>query len=271
MISLVMWILAAAWAIVKLVCQFILNWAWHHPVYIFGVFVAFLRMWGTLVQTGEVGVLFNFGRASRTLEPGFHPLIPIMQQARTMPARSITVNLPPQRLTTADGLVFDIDATLVCRITDPIKATTEIDDLRAGLITALSLSVAELLGHKTQTDLATKAALDAEISERVQAELNRWGVTVEQAGLNTIAPTRTTTRLSQQQRRLREREAALEGYLAEGVPLSAALALLGTTRQVVGHSRARYHRQRARQVEMPPPVYFDEDDLEELLEEDMGY
>src|SRR5262249_6859391 len=118
MISLLLWVLAAAWAIVKLILQFILNWALHHPVYAFGVFIAFLRMWGTLVQTGEVGVLFNSGRASRPLEPGFPPLIRIMQQARTMPARSITVTLPPQRLTTSDGLVFDIDATLVCRITD---------------------------------------------------------------------------------------------------------------------------------------------------------
>ena len=45
-------------------------------------FVAFLRMCGTTVQTGYAGVLFSFGRAKKVLEPGFHPLIPIVQEVR---------------------------------------------------------------------------------------------------------------------------------------------------------------------------------------------
>ncbi|MBY0230472.1 MAG: SPFH domain-containing protein [Gemmataceae bacterium] len=231
---------------------------------------AFIRMWGALIQTGQQGVLFSWGRARRVLEPGFHPLIPVVQDVRKLPARSMSLELPRQRLATADGLVFDVDATLVCRIVDAIKATVEIDDLRAGLITALSLTVHEVIRSKTRAELAGKESLDAEIKSRLQERLGAWGVEAEAAGLNTIAPTRTTTRLSQQSRRIRERRQALTMFRAEGVPVESALALLGTSRQVVGHGHARYRKHRIKKpapVEMPPPPPLEE---EALIDEELG-
>jgi hypothetical protein len=264
------WAWDTSWWLLRSLWDLISGWIRRHPVTAWIFFIGFLRMWGITIQTGQTGVLFSWGRPRRLLEPGFHPLIPIFQTARVMPTRSVTLALPPQRVTSADGLVFDADATLVCRITDPIKATIEIDDLRAGCLTALSLACAEVIAHKTRADIAAKQGLDDELSRRVQADLDRWGVTVEQAGFNTIAPTRTTTRLSQQAKRLRERAGALKLLLAAGVPTGAALALLGTTKQVIGHSRARYHRGRLkpRPVEAAPPeevVFLDEGEEDEDL------
>jgi regulator of protease activity HflC (stomatin/prohibitin superfamily) len=268
--SWLLWAWGLVVAAVKWVLAAILEWARKNPVYVFLMFVAFLRMWGTTVRTGYAGVLFAFGRAKKVLEPGFHPMIPVVHEVRKLPVRSLTLDLPPQRLATADGLVYDIDATLVMRISDPVKATTQIDDLRAGCTAVLALAVAEVIRTKTREQLAAKAALDAEIAVRVQADLDRWGVTVEQAGLNTIAPTRTTTRLSQQRKRLLERADALRLCLAAGLTPQTALALLGPTKRLVGHSAARYHRHRPPAVveelpvrDAPPP----EDD--EPLDDDL--
>jgi hypothetical protein len=266
--------LATAWATLRLWLD--LSWAFlldrisRNPIATMLAVLAFVRLWGTTVQTGYAGVLFSFGRAKKVLEPGFHPLIPIIQDVRKLPIRSVTVELPPQRLTSADGLVYDVDATLVLRITDPIKATVEIDHLRAGCVTVLSLAVAEVIASQTALQRATKGDLDAAITQRVQADLERWGVTVEQAGLNTIAPTRTTTRLSQQYQRLRERAVAYARLCEAGLPMATALTLLGATRQVVGRSRARYHRLRLavlRPLEPPAaPARAEEDDP---LEDDL--
>jgi hypothetical protein len=57
------------------------------------------------------------------------------------------------------------------------------------------------------------------------------------------------------------------------VPLAAALALLGPTRQVVGHSQARYRRKRLKlHPEEPPPplVEVRTPEEEELLDEEPG-
>jgi len=250
------WAWASVTAVVAFALDFLVGWAWRNPVAAAAALFGFIRMWGTTVQTGQAGVLFAWGRPVKILEPGFHALIPLFQTVRVLPARSVTLAPPPQRVTTADGLVFDAEATLVFRISDPIKATVEVDDLRAGCLAALALAVAHVVGHKTRPQLAAKGGLDGELRERVQETLTAWGVTVEQAGFNTIAPTRTTTRLTQQANRVRERAAALAILTAAGVPTETALALLGTTRQVIGHSRARYHRHRLkpRPDEAPPPV-----------------
>ncbi|MGL4550373.1 MAG: SPFH domain-containing protein [Gemmataceae bacterium] len=258
----------AAWAVTQAL-SLVVGWAKRNPVYVGLMLLAFVRMWGTTVRTGYAGVLFVYGRAGKVLEPGFHPMVPVVHEVRKVPVRSLTLDLPPQRLATADGLVFDIDATLVMRISDPVKATTEIDDLRAGCITVLSLAVADVIRTKTREQLASKSALDAEIAARLQGGLARWGVTVEQAGLNTVAPTHTTTRLSQQRRRILERAGVAQQLLAGGLTAEAALMLLGPTTRLVGKSHARYHRHRLAAVPegpaaaAPPPAAEEDEAADE--------
>src|ERR1700731_4916877 len=87
-----------------------------HPVWTIMALVAFVRLWGTVIQTGWTGVLFVLGRARRTLEPGFHFLLPLVHFVRKTPVRSITLDLPKQRVTTLDGLVYEVDASVVYRV-----------------------------------------------------------------------------------------------------------------------------------------------------------
>src|SRR5262245_32116119 len=88
----------------------LLDYAKHHPLAVAVVILAIVRSFGTRVQTGWAGVLFSWGRAKKVLEPGFHPLIPIVQQVRQTPIRSVTLDLPRQRVTTRAGLVYEVDS-----------------------------------------------------------------------------------------------------------------------------------------------------------------
>ena len=249
--------------------RLIIQFAYRNPVTFALMLFGFARLWGTTIQTGYAGVLFRFGRAVKILEPGFHPLIPLIQDVRKLPVRSVTLQVPAQRIMNADGLVYDVDATLVMRIVDPIKATIEIDDLRAGCSTVLALAVADVITRSERERLSERGDLDAALKTRVQPDLERWGIQVEQVGFNTIAPTRTTTRLSQQRQRTQERASVLHQLLRAGLTTEAALALLGATRRVVSHSHARYHRLRLRPTPLPivvaPPPPEDEEPLDDDL------
>jgi regulator of protease activity HflC (stomatin/prohibitin superfamily) len=232
--------------------QVILSWVWEelltyaqaHPLQTFIVVLAFIRLFGTTVQSGWKGVKFVFGRARQELEPGFYPLIPLVQTVRKTPVRSITLHLPRQRVTTADGLVYEVVANLVYRITDATKSMVQIDNVRKGLETQLTLIVQDLLRGQTRQALAERKTLEEEFAARAEAKLQRWGATVEQAGFTTIAPTVRTLRLTQLALLTAERERAVKRYLAEGLSPSLALALLGTDRHVVAHSTARYRKAR---------------------------
>jgi len=203
-----------------------------------------VRLLGTTIQTGWKGVLFRFGRAVRELEPGFHALIPLVHHVRKTPVRSITLELPRQRVTTADGLVYDIEANLVYRVVEPIKAMVEIDNLRKGCEAVLTLIVQDLLRGQTRGGLLERQSLDEEFAAQAEKLLSRWGVAVEQAGFTTIAPTRETLRLTQLALLARERQLVLDCYTAEGLSPELAVGLLGSEQQLVSRAAARYHTPR---------------------------
>src|SRR3712207_4051874 len=117
--------------------HWLLNWLLaymlEHPAQVILALMVLVRMFGTTVQSGSRGVLFVFGRARKELKPGFHPLLPVVHHVRKTPVRSITLDLPRQRVTTTDGLVYDVQANLVYRIADPITSMVQVDNLRKGI------------------------------------------------------------------------------------------------------------------------------------------
>lgn len=209
--------------------------------------VIIVRLFGTTVQTGWKGVLFSFGRVRRELEPGFHALIPFVQRVRKIPVRSITLHLPMQRITTADGLVYDVQANLVYRIVDATKALVQIGDIRKGIEAVLPIVVQDLLRAHTRGQLQDRKALDQDFTGRAEAKLQRWGATVEQAGFMTISPTSRTLRLTQLGLLTAERARVVRRFRDAGLSTELAATLLGADRKVSAHSTVRY-RARSRRV-----------------------
>ena len=115
-------------------------------VYVATVLIAaIVRAVGVTVHTGQHALRFSFGRAGKVLEPGFHLLVPFLQVVRKIPTRSRTLNLPSQRVTNFEGLVYQVDANLVYRVVDVRKALIQIDDLVKGMLEMLGLGVQEVV------------------------------------------------------------------------------------------------------------------------------
>jgi len=193
------------------------------------VLFAAVRAAGKTVRTGTTGLKFSFGRATRVVEPGFHPLVPFLQVIRTLPTRSRTIDIPRQRVTTLDGLVYDVDANLVFRVVDVRRALIEIDDLDKGMFQVLGLEVQEVLRTRRRGSLHISDQLDQDLGRRMAARLEPWGVEVERAGFTTIEPTARTLRVTQLAARTRERASNLERLEAHGIARPRALAMLGVT------------------------------------------
>jgi hypothetical protein len=238
----------------EIVLDFLIQMIRAHPIWTFAVVLAFVRLWGTVIQSGWTGVLFVFGRARRTLPPGFHFLLPLVHFVRKTPVRSITLELSKQRVTTLDGLVYDVDANVVYRVDDAILALTHVDNLRRGSLVVLAMAVQEVLSRHSRQALQERQSLDEEFTTQAQAKLSPWGVKVEQAGFTTIAPTRRTLRLTQLRQLVEERQRMLEEYHRHGLAPELALVLLGSHRHLVSHAQARYRRHRRKGGARRPPV-----------------
>ena len=221
-------------------------------LYAVGITVyAVIRAAGRTVQSGNRGLKFSFGRATRVLEPGFYPLIPFLQIVRVLPSRQRTLDLPRQRVTTLDGLVFDVDANLVYRITDVRKALIEIDDLEKGMLQMLGLAVQQVLCARGRDEMYTSEELDATLSENMAGRLAPWGVEVERAGFTSIRPTDRTLRVTQLATRMAERVGNLQRLERLNLRRGHALVLLGqpsriTRRTELLRTQARRNRRRSR-------------------------
>jgi len=228
--------------------------------------VGLVRAAGKTVQSGQTGLKYSFGRATRELAPGFYPLVPFLQVVRVVATRDRTVDLPQQRVTTLDGLVYDVDANLVFRVVDVRKALIEIDDLDRGMYQVLGLGVQDVLRRRERASLHVSLDLDRALAATLSERLAPWGVEVRRAGFTSIKPTDRTLRVTQLAAVVGERAHMLAQLAQGGAGHRAALALLGhqgfpitRTRKLRGLAYARRRTQRVRRI-------LDEAQAEGLLE-----
>lgn len=217
------------------------------------VLVAFsiARATAVTVESGHTGLLFSFGRAKGTVSPGLKWLIPFLQIVRTAPTRQRTLDLPAQRVTTHDGLVYLVDANLVYRITDIEKALIEIDDLIKGMRQVLVLSVQRVIRSSERAVLRDREDMDRRLLEAMAEHLELWGVEVVNAGFTSVTPSPVTLRLVQLGARVETRRKGLE-QLETVTSRPLALALLGTKQRTVRRTELQrereIHSRRARRV-----------------------
>jgi len=207
---------------------------------------AILRATGQIVQTGQTGLLFSFGRARKVIGPGFRALIPFVQVVRVVPTRHRTLHLPAQRVAIQDGLVFFVDANLVYRVVDVRKALVEIDDLVRGMTQALGLGVQAVLVERGRAAMRAGPELDAALADDLGRRLEPWGVEVVRAGFITITPTPESMRVTQVAAQVEARARALVRFESAGLPRARALALLGTRTHLANRGRGVRERERAR-------------------------
>lgn len=198
------------------------------PYVLLPALAALVRAMGVTVESGNTGLLFTFGRARKEIPPGFRLLAPFVQVVRILPTRTRTLDLPAQRVTTFDGLVYEVDTNLVYRIDDVRKAWIEVDDLGRGMMQMLGLSVQEVLRESGRETLRVSEELDARLERSMADRLASWGVVVERAGFTSIRPSPKTLRLTQLGLRLGQRRDSLRALEAGGLERALALPMLGT-------------------------------------------
>jgi regulator of protease activity HflC (stomatin/prohibitin superfamily) len=227
-------ILGAAWHI-------ILGYVHQHPWTVVVALYGLARAFGVMIQSGQRGVLFRWGKAVKELDPGFHWLIPLVHGVKKTPVRSVTIHLPGQKVMTVDGLVYDASVSVVYRVEDATRALTLVDHVDAGCRAAIPIVVAEVLRVRDQAQLVERASLDRELSERMSARIARWGLVVEQAGFTTIAPDKGVLQTTQLRSRTMERARAFRDLIDGGLDAETALVMIGTERQPVAKSSRPYH------------------------------
>ena len=74
-----------------------------------------------LVRQWEKGLIEQFGRYQRTVDPGLRFIVPFVQNLHRIDMREQVVDVPPQEVITRDNVVVTVDAVVYYQATDPVK------------------------------------------------------------------------------------------------------------------------------------------------------
>lgn len=181
-----------------------------------------------IIPQARAAVVERLGRYHRTLEAGFHLVVPFVDRVRPLiELREQVVSFEPQPVITQDNVVVNIDTVIYFQITDARAFSYEI----AGYIQAIEqLTITTLRNVIGGLSLEQALTSRDEINDRLRGVLDeatgKWGIRVVRVELKAIDPPSSIKEAMEKQMRAeRDKRAAI--LTAEGTKQSSILSSEG--------------------------------------------
>ena len=177
-------------------------------VFIFVAFVKTIR----IVPQRQAYIVERLGKYSRTLEAGFHILIPFIDRvAYKLSLKEQAVDVKPQVCITKDNIAVEVDGILYLQIVDPKKASYGIDNYMFASIQIAQTTMRSVMG-KLELDktFEEREVINRDIVAAVDKASDPWGVKVTRYEVKNIYPPQSIKdAMEKQMRAEREKRAVI--------------------------------------------------------------
>jgi regulator of protease activity HflC (stomatin/prohibitin superfamily) len=157
-------------------------------------------------------VVERLGQYHKTLDAGFHVLIPFFDAVRYRHSvKEQVVDIPEQICITSDNVQVGVDGVLYVRVIDAQTASYGIDDYIFGLVQLAQTTLRSEIG-KIELDRTFEARthINANVVMEVDKAAEAWGVKVLRYEIKNITPPREViTAMEKQMKAEREKRAAI--------------------------------------------------------------
>jgi regulator of protease activity HflC (stomatin/prohibitin superfamily) len=140
-----------------------------------GVVVSAIR----IVNEYERGVILRLGRVVGAKGPGLFFIVPIIDKMMKVNLQTVTMDIPPQDVITKDNVTVRVNAVTYFNVTDPVKATINIQNYLFATSQVAQTTLRSILG---QVELDELLVNRDDINDRLQTIIddltNPWGVKV---------------------------------------------------------------------------------------------
>ena len=183
---------------------------------ILGIVVTYLLISIRVLWQYERGVVFFLGKFQDVRGPGLTLIFVPIQSMTRVDLRTVTMQIPSQKIITKDNVSIDIAAVAYYHVTDPEKAVIAIENIYNATNQISQTTVRNVVGQ-FQLDqlLAETGKINEQIKNVIDAHTEPWGASVTAVEIKDIAlPENMQRAMAKQAEAERERRAKI--VAAEG-------------------------------------------------------
>lgn len=175
-----------------------------------------------VVSSGYLFVVERFGQYNRTLEPGWHFIIPFVDFVRRKISMKIAyIDIEPQSVITLDNVKISIDNVCSYVVKTARDAVYNIEDFKTGIVYAATIQMRNAVGSMTLDEILSKRhEINQEILRNVEEVTSKYGVEILSVEIKNIIPPEDI-RISMETQMKAEREKRAKILQAEGERQSA--------------------------------------------------
>jgi regulator of protease activity HflC (stomatin/prohibitin superfamily) len=193
------------------------------PLFILiGLFLLFVLL--TLIRSIRIIpaktalVIERLGKYSRTLEAGFHVLIPFIEKVRYKHSmKEQAIDVPAQDCFTQDNVKVRVDGVLYMKVVDPRRASYGITNYEYATIQLAQTTMRSVIGRlELDRSFEERESINAQVVKAVDEASDAWGVKVSRYEIQNInVPHGILEAMEVQMKAEREKRAAVARSLGE--------------------------------------------------------
>lgn len=179
----------------------------------------------------ERGVVFMLGKFAGVRNPGLNFIFVPVQMMTRVSLRTVTMQIPSQKIITKDNVSIDIAAVAYYHISDPEKAVIAIENVYDAINQISQTTVRNVVGRFSLDQLLAQTAdINEQIKNVIDAHTEPWGTQVTAVEIKDITlPDNMQRAMAKEAEAERERRAkivAAEGEFQAAVKLGQAADII---------------------------------------------